>query len=530
MRTLRLIVVCAFIALSLAAPAPGDDDYRFQVKKNISHIFINKNGSIDIEYEITFHNSGKPIDVVDIGLPHAEYDLASATADLDGEEITDIRTSAYIDIGVEVRLGSRSIPAGKEGTLRVSINCPKMVFPDTEDENYASVRFAPTWFHPGFCTGSTYLEVNIHFPPGVTGDETKWHGTRFTCGKILDGRAAFTWVEEAASQRRYGFGVSFPRRYVNKVFDPSTVDFRGHLEKDTGFDWRMLLGAIPFLVIMFFVMTGIALDTARRGRYSSPKIGIESLGPRKDLDPVEAAALLGVPAARLVALILMQLELKDCVRIKRTKPPDVEVLENDRSDIEKYERFVLKALTPDVVCVDKRREAYLARAAAEIIKDVRMKLRWGYSRKATIKRYKHKIRSIADKAENKPEPKEILWLMLAEDAADGEEEILRRSPESPRAERPRPRKPDARAQHLLDYYVQLEVMDMWLVHDNDSFNNAVSEITIPPSRRSVIAAWIRRAEMESGGSGYNSGSGFSCACACACACAGCACACAGGGR
>jgi len=225
----------------------------------------------------------------------------------------------------------------------------------------------------------------------------------------------------------------------------------------------------------------------------------------------------------------MQLELKECVRIKRTKPPDVEILDDDLPGLKKYERLVLKALEPDVVSVDRRRESFLARAAAEIIKDVRIKFRFGYSRKATIRHYKRKIRSLAKRAGEKPSPKEILWLMLAEDAGYTEQEILQRSSESPRQKKPRPAKPDALTSPILDYYFDLEAIDMWLVHDNDSFNESVSEITIPPSRSlSAIERWKRAAEMESGGSGYSSGGGFSCACACACA--GCACACAGGGR
>jgi hypothetical protein len=226
----------------------------------------------------------------------------------------------------------------------------------------------------------------------------------------------------------------------------------------------------------------------------------------------------------------MQLELKECVRIKCTKPPDVEILDDDKPHLAKYERLVLKALAPDVIRVDKRREAFLARAAVEIIKDVRIKLRFGYSRKATIERYKKKIKSMARRPPDKPTPKEILWLMLAEDAGYTEQEILQRSPESPRSKKPRPARPDALSGRLLDYYFDLEANDMWLVHDNDSFNESVSEITTAPSRSlSAIERWRRSAEMEGGGDGGYSGGGFG-GCACACACAGCACACAGGGR
>ncbi|MDH4136400.1 MAG: hypothetical protein OEW09_06750, partial [Anaerolineae bacterium] len=63
--------VLALIALSVGlwvAPA-GAQQYAFSVDKNISHVYINKDGSVDVEYWITFtcQPGYHPIDIVDIG-------------------------------------------------------------------------------------------------------------------------------------------------------------------------------------------------------------------------------------------------------------------------------------------------------------------------------------------------------------------------------------------------------------------------------------------------------------------------------
>ena len=64
-------------------------DYYFSVPQEIVEIWINTDGSADIEYWITFtvEGGGDPIDIVDIGFPNKHYDLGSIKADVDGHPI-----------------------------------------------------------------------------------------------------------------------------------------------------------------------------------------------------------------------------------------------------------------------------------------------------------------------------------------------------------------------------------------------------------------------------------------------------------
>jgi hypothetical protein len=494
-------------------------DYRFQVEKNISHVYINKDGSVDIEYYITFLNYGKTIDVVDIGLPHSGYRLSSAKADIEGYPLTKIKRSSYIAVGVEVHLEGKAIPAGQKGTLHFRINNPKMIFPDTENAEYASMQFAPTWFGTDFTVGDTYLEVNVHFPPGVTGQETKYHYNRYTRDQHINGRLVFTWINYKARQKKQGVGVSFPRKYVEEVFDPSEVEFVDSTAPRRPFNWGAFLEWAPYVIILLIVVIGAIVGGItkryKRMQYLPPETKIEGLGPRKDLEPAEAAIVMELPLSRVVALMLMQLVQKGCVEVLQVHPLRVNVLRKEGSDLKPYELSVLKALAPQKIDTQKAKERRLTNSAVKLIEVVRKKLKRGYSRKATADFYRGKIDYMWSKIEHDPQLEHLGWIALDEDCAKKVEENparrrkLERMWEDNYHDFFRPRYRDR------NFYYWLDDVQDDMVRDNNSFTQGVSRSTNP-------SAWIQSSSWSSGGGG----GGFSCACACA----GCACACAGGGR
>ena len=222
-----VLVLTALLVGLWIAPV-GAQQYAFRVDKNISHVYINRDGSVDVEYWLTFtcQSGYHSIDIVDIGMPNDYYDLSSVRADIGGVQLTDIRPSEYVKPGVEIHLGSKAIQGGQTGTLHARFNVPRMVYYDDEDESYASVEFVPTWFDEDFVRGTTYLKVSFHFPPGVTGDRTKWHYQEFTSTSLVDDRLVFTWVnEEASGAKPYQFGVSFPNQYVDMVYKAPSMGF-----------------------------------------------------------------------------------------------------------------------------------------------------------------------------------------------------------------------------------------------------------------------------------------------------------------
>jgi hypothetical protein len=514
-----LLVLTLSLLLALAGCGGSTPNYSFTVEQNISHVYINRDGSIDIEYHITFDNLGDPIDVVDIGLPHDGYRLDTATADVNSFPVTDIRRSGYIAVGVEVHLGEHAIPRGQKSTLNFRINNPKMVFPDTEDPAYASMEFSPTWFYPPFVVGTTRVEVHVHFPPGVSGHETKYHAVRPTYDVYAGDRLVFTWVKEAARQEKLMVGVSFPRKYVDKVFDPSDVTFVESMEPTEPFDWAALAGWLPYIVVASIVVLGgvggAFANRAKRMHYLPPETRIEGLGPCKELDPIEAAIVMELPLSRIVALCMMQLIQKGCIEVKQVRPLRVNILRSDAPGLKAYEESILKALEPAEYDDEKTRQRRLQNAMTKLIESVRDKLKKGYSRDATEDYYRGTIGHMWNRIEKDPQLEHLTWIALNDDYV---KEIGK---DPAKQEKLEPVWRDgfynyfpSRYRRRNMYYV-FDDFEREIVPDNTRLTHGVSKVTNPK-------AWIQSSGWSSGGGG----GGFSCACACA----GCACACAGGGR
>ena len=75
-----VLAVCAMLVTAL--PGAWAQDYRFSLDRNISHVIVNRDGSADIEYWLTYtcDSGAHPIDIIDVGLPKRGYNLSSAQA------------------------------------------------------------------------------------------------------------------------------------------------------------------------------------------------------------------------------------------------------------------------------------------------------------------------------------------------------------------------------------------------------------------------------------------------------------------
>ncbi|MHA1280986.1 MAG: hypothetical protein ACTSQP_00655 [Promethearchaeota archaeon] len=222
-----LIVINIFLIISAPVGSVKAQDYSFDVDSEIVNVYIEKDGSITIEYWITFtcHQGAHPIDYADIGFPNKYYDINSVKADVDGNEVKVTGPSPYIDIGVEIYLGQNSIDPGETATLHVKGNNPKMVYEDYEDTSMASVMFSPTWFDSEFCSKFDYLEVNFYFPDGVKdGNEVKYYFEKYSSySRDNDGNLIFTWKKKDVPMQQYTFGVAFPKKYVDS-YEPWTAN------------------------------------------------------------------------------------------------------------------------------------------------------------------------------------------------------------------------------------------------------------------------------------------------------------------
>jgi hypothetical protein len=592
-RILRLTAALLLAGLLLALPGPiaRAQDYGFTVDRNLAWVYIQEDGSVDIVYRITFtcDSGAHPIDIVDIGLPNQYYDLTTATATIDDLPVASIRKSEWLDNGVEVHLGSEKIMPGETGRVRLEITNPHMVYQDSEDAGYASVLFSPNWFGSEFTHGTTDLRVTMYFPPGVRPEETRYL-EQFTQADMVSGRPVMTWIVEAAQpDRQYTFGVSFPRRYVQKVYvqpgeqvpgaspRPTVAPARKPTSGSTTDSGEFVCDAALCLGSIFFSIVGggTAAVKSRRKRmdYMPPLMSVEGMGIKRGLTAVEAAVLLEAPLNKVLTMILFGLVKKQAVRVTSERglarvcpnchaenPLDVilctgcgmslrqlpeapemrtrfRVAESLPEELYPYENDFLAAISEDGTLENRQ----LMTVMTSLIQSVSQKMK-GFHAKDTIAYYRD-IVARAWKQVEAPDTPELVdqnleW-MMADEAFEqkmsdtfGEEPIPMpiwwwADGGAPAMAAATPATPGQAA----------PLAEAPQAPPGSQFANSVvnriegisNTLVRDVSALTTGVADVTHPVAAEKGSGLASkGGGFSCACACACA--GCACACAGGGR
>jgi hypothetical protein len=514
-------------------------DYLFNVEKQTVHLWINKDGSLDILYYITFVNSqiGKTIDIVDIGLPFNNYRLKTAKASIDGHNLY-IRESEYIPTGVEIHLGSRSIPPGGRGELRFSINQPEMIFEDDVDENYASVEFLTNFFGDKFTEGATYLEIFLYFPVGVKPEEPRYHKDEFTgTGYSPDNRFYYYWRNQAADAAlAYHVGASFPRKYVNddavkKVTIFTRIGlFFGNIFRNLVPEPLIFPCLFPWGIIIFFVIIGIFKSKHRRMQYFKPKLAAKGVGIKRGLTAVEAAILLERPLDKVLAMIVFGMLKKGFIRIKSQDPLRFEKPTVDKPEYHSYEKKFIKSLDP----TGKPSTFELKKCMISLIENVQDKMK-GFNIRQTRNYYENIVDTAWKHVQMADMDNSVEWAMVDKDFDKKLGDVF---PED------RPiYTPTWWPYYHRGYYgrgyasgtpagtgsgkatLSFKQFSNSVASGFESFSNNV--VSSAESFASGVTAVTNPIPQSSGGSFSGGGGGGG---SCACACAGCACACAGGGR
>ncbi|MCE7919561.1 MAG: hypothetical protein DYG85_08610, partial [Chloroflexi bacterium CFX1] len=212
--------------LSLAWNVSAQDlPYLFEVPREVVHVYWNADGAMDLDYVWVFNNldGSHPIDYVDVGTVNSSFDLDNVRADVDGTPVS-VSWDDYAGngSGFAIVMGDKTIPAGGSGTVHVFIpGITNVLYPDWDDEAYASASFGPTWFGSEYVSGTTDFTMTFHLPPGIKPEEPRWHEApegfpaQPQTGFDENGRITYTWYSPNASASDfYDFGASFPRTYV----------------------------------------------------------------------------------------------------------------------------------------------------------------------------------------------------------------------------------------------------------------------------------------------------------------------------
>ncbi|HNT77680.1 MAG TPA: hypothetical protein PKH77_21920 [Anaerolineae bacterium] len=372
-RGLRLIAwVILLMGLLTSNHLAAAQSYRFAVPELNMQVYVQPDASVKIVYDITFENYGSTIDVVDIGLPHKDYRISTMKASINGVNLGQIYKSEYIDIGVEVHLGSQSIPRGGRGTLHFECTMPNLVYQDTTRKEYASLQITPTWFDANSVQGTGKIQIAIYMLEGISPDDMLYQKEPFTNKAMYQGRAAalWQWTDKKATSAHL-VGVSFPKQGMQQVMrmslfelankwlieNPVMLFFLGmggvllfgflffRFTGGTGISlFVILLGvaglitfAAPFLLLLAlpaFVVLIIINETSlkkRRKTYLPAVAQVEGGGIKRGLTAPEAAVLLEMPLNKVLTLVIFGMLEKGLLRQVQEAPLKVEVVEEFRT-------------------------------------------------------------------------------------------------------------------------------------------------------------------------------------------------------
>ncbi len=556
-KTLILLVLFAFL---LHVPTTSyAQDYSFSLDQEVVDVWINQDGSVSLEYWFTFtcDVGNYHIAAVDVGLPNGNYNLSDIHADVDGKPIDHVGSDYEgKGDGVAVWLGNATIRSGETATVHVVVDrVGEMVYEDSDDSNYASAEFSPTWFGSQYVHGDTDLTVYFHLPEGVQPEEPRWHHSPSNWPQTqpeatLDeqGRVVYIWYNPtAAPDRQYTFGASFPGQYVAE----------GAIQKGPS-ALEVIFGAItsalscccnpvPLFIAGVAGIIAVAIwnERKRKMQYLPPSMKVEGVGIKRGLTAVEAAILLETPLNKVLTMILFGLLKKGAVTVLDDDPLKIQANEPLPEKLHSYEKAFLAAVKKDHTLSESR----LRKMTVALVKEVNNKMK-GFSRKETVTYYKDIVRRSWQQVESAETPEvrgerfdeQMEWTMLDDDFDSRVKQTFRTGPvfvpmwwghyrpwarTVPSVSRPSAARPSAPSTGRVQLptlpgaafaaTIVNGVQDTAgrIVSNVTGFTSGVTRTTNPLPKRS------------SGGRSY-SGGGSSCACACACA--GCACACAGGGR
>ncbi len=361
-------VIAAFTLFVLTVAPVFAQAYNFSVSEMRLQTFIQPDASATLEYDITFANSslGRPIDIVDIGTPHDNYDLSNMSASMNGVELTDIRPSEFVDPGVEIHLQGQTIPPGGQGTLHFEFVMPDMVFQDTTNDEFASFRISPTFFDKDFVAGSTDVWILVHMLPEITSEEMLFQNVPFTDKVIFEEHpvAVWRWPDGQATGPKL-VGVSFPKRGMNRIIEQSTLELAIEwLEDNPGAHLVLGILAVGLFAVTFFrfsggtgisvfVLLAVGLGwllisrtgsillvlpattvlfgvnewqlSRRKERYLPAIAQVEGGGIKRGLTAPEAAVILELPLNKILTLIIFGLMEKGVLRQVEDTPLKVEV-------------------------------------------------------------------------------------------------------------------------------------------------------------------------------------------------------------
>lgn len=306
--SLVLIVLFAFTLSGSLVSNVNAQNLVYSVDHEWAQIFINQDGTIDLAYNISVTVTSGTMHGFYVGQPNSDFTPGQAI-DQYGNNLQVVDASNGGDYRVDVTL-NQPLTAGNSIWFQVTTNVAGMIRNDTTNPGNYGMQFIPQWISD---VPISDVRVQIVLPPEVTVDDVKTTQNLYNGTSSVEGRVAVYWeIPVIQANEKFLVGVSFPSRFMPN-YVPSQVS--------GGFDFGVF-GAILGLagVLFAFFVIVLVIRVIRKSSYSSPRVGMETLGIKRGLTAVEASYLLGFKPTQIVTEILYSLLKKRAVWAKETKP------------------------------------------------------------------------------------------------------------------------------------------------------------------------------------------------------------------
>ena len=509
-------------------------DIQYHVDHEWAKIWINEDGTIDLQYDLEMTCDQGTIRYINVGQPTKDFTIGEAK---DSQDKT-LKTEKLED-GVRVYL-DKPLSSGQSVRFVVTTNVGQMIWEDEDNPGNVGMQFIPVWWDAKISD----LRVLVLLPQAVQQKDVKvspnWDNIQSE-----EERLVVYWERhDLQPNEKLIFGVSFPKEFVT------------HFEvRKEQFPVESILFGVFFVVTFGIIVVAIVVTKRRIGglrEYIKPSMRMETLGVKYGLTAVEASELLGMPPTKIVVMILYSLLLKQAAWVTSAKPLlKLEVMEPYRDGkgpedkpLRYYERSFIMSIKEDGGLDEKR----LADTVSLLRSTVEGKLR-GYCREDTVAYYKKTVNEAWNRVEaagtaelaSKAYDENLLWLLLDDNYQSRTDRAFRDrafEPEpfwwwfwynygyhhpSPMG-RPSPEKgttapmPKIPGSDLANNIATaVEKTANSLVANIEKFTNSI----LPPPKPQTTS----REPVH-----HKASCACAChACACVCACVSCACACAGGG-
>ena len=412
---LLITLVAIFVLIMFLGVAIAQERI-YHINQEGVKIWINKNGTIDLFYNISITlSSGPNINYVLIGQPNHDFTMGQAEDQYE-HILTTSDASSGNDYKVRVNLNT-PLSAGQTIWFTLITNVTHMIWEDTQNLGNVGMLFNATWWPEARVID---LRILVVLPSGITEDmiqngtiktleQAPWNGIQ----PEDDGVAIYWERQNLLPNERFAVGVSFPKQYV-EYYDVQPTGL-------VAFFQRYGLVVFTFGFIIFII--GAAFVVVRKKSYLLPKISMETLGIRRGLTAVEASYLLEMQPTKIVTEILYSLLQKRAIWVESTNPslklkvmqPFQDKTGTPETPLRYYEMEFLKALKEDGTLEEEK----LAHTIMFLRDAVEQKMR-GYCRRDTIDYYGKIVATAWEQVQqagtselaSKAYDEQLLWLLL----------------------------------------------------------------------------------------------------------------------